>query len=212
MGRVQSQKLTCLPWPKWLPGIQDLIPGTWAQLWWIVVFGKKSECPVHSGGWRMMMMMMMMAILCNLFINTLILSQFSHAMNNQTPQTGFYLGFIVLGRSRKWLKVTSFLGGLGEMNMHWDAIWCILRHNCEKCYCVCIDLITSGWFFRYSYLYTVMITTFLGESWAFWGGSFYPSNTVDSIPCQKSGGQRLVFLWLIEPKQQLVTKSIETWM
>ena len=45
-----------------------------------------------------------------------------------------------------------------------------------------------------SYLYTVMITTFLGGSWAFWGGSFYPSNTVDSIPCQKSGGQRLVFL------------------
>ena len=40
--------------------------------------------------------------------------RFSHAMNNQTPQTGFYLGFIVLGRSRKWLKVTSFLGGLGE--------------------------------------------------------------------------------------------------
>ena len=74
VGRVQSQKLTCLPWPKWLPGIQDLIPGTWAQLWWIVVFGKKSECPVHSGGWRMMMMMMMMTILCNLFINTFILS------------------------------------------------------------------------------------------------------------------------------------------
>ena len=75
VGRVQSRKLTCLPWPKWLPGIQDLIPGTWAQLWWIVVFGKKSECPVHSGGWRMMMMMMMMTILCNLFINTFILSQ-----------------------------------------------------------------------------------------------------------------------------------------
>ena len=35
-----------------------------------------------------------------------------------------------------------------EMNnfMRWDAIWYILRHNCEKCYCVCIDLISSGWF------------------------------------------------------------------
>ena len=71
------------------------------------------------------MMMMMMAILCNLFINTLILSQFSHAMNNQTPQTGFYLGFIVLGRSRKWLKVTSFLGGLGENEY---ALRCNLVH------------------------------------------------------------------------------------
>ena len=72
-------------------------------------------------------------------------------MNDQTPQTGFYLGFIVWGRSRKWLKVTNFLGGPGacppqnffEMNMRWDAICCILRHNCEKCYCVCIDLIAN---------------------------------------------------------------------
>ena len=60
-----------------------------------------------------------------------------------------------------------------EMNMHWDAIWCILRHNFEKCYSVCTNLVASWWFFRYSYLYTVMITLF------FWGGSFYPSNTLD---------------------------------
>ena len=44
-------------------------------------------------------MMMMMTILCNLSINTLILSQFSHAMNDQTPQTR--------------LKVASFLRGPG---------------------------------------------------------------------------------------------------
>ena len=56
---------------------------------------------------------MMMTILCNLSINTLILSQFSHAMNDQTPHTRFYLGFIVWGRSPKRLKVTSFLGGAG---------------------------------------------------------------------------------------------------
>ena len=56
---------------------------------------------------------MMMTILCTLSINTLILSQFSHAMNDQTPQTRFYLGFIVWGRSHKRLKVTSFLGGAG---------------------------------------------------------------------------------------------------
>ena len=69
-----------------------------------------------------------------------------------------------------------------EMNMHWDAIWCILRHNFEKCYSVCTNLVASWWFFRYSYLYTVMITIFFlggGGSWAFCGGSFYPSNTLD---------------------------------
>ena len=50
----------------------------------------------------------------------------------------FYLGFIVWGRSPGWPKATSFLGGSGgmpprkcfEMKMRWDAIWCILRHNC----------------------------------------------------------------------------------
>ena len=65
-----------------------------------------------------------------------------------------------------------------------DEIWCILRYNFEKCYSVCTNLV---WrlddFFRYSYLYTVMITIFLGGggwgSWAFWAGSFYPSNTLD---------------------------------
>ena len=50
----------------------------------------------------------------------------------------FYLGFIVWGRSPKWSKATSFLGGSGgmlprkrfEMNMRLEAIWCTLRHNC----------------------------------------------------------------------------------
>ena len=45
--------------------------------------------------------------------------------------------FIVWGRSPEWSKATSFLGGSGgmpcrkffEMNMRWDAIWCILRHG-----------------------------------------------------------------------------------
>ena len=47
-------------------------------------------------------------------------------------------------------------------------------------YFMCTDLVASGWFFQYSYLYTVMITIHLGGgSWAFWGGSFYPSNTLD---------------------------------
>ena len=34
-----------------------------------------------------------------------------------------------------------------EMTLHrWDAIWCILRHNFEKCYGACTDLVVSGWF------------------------------------------------------------------
>ena len=84
--------------------------------------------------------------------------------------TGFYLGFIFWGRSLEWPKATSFLGGSGgkppqkffKMNMHWDAIWCILRHIFEKCYSVCNDLVVSRWFFQYSYLYTVVIIFFFG--------------------------------------------------
>ena len=68
-----------------------------------------------------------------------------------------------------------------EMYVPWDAIWCILKHNFEKCYRACTDLVASGWFFRYSYLYTGMITIFLGWKLGIWGGggSFDPSNTLD---------------------------------
>ena len=48
------------------------------------------------------------------------------------------------------------------------------------------DLIASWWFFRYGYLYTVMITTFFwGRGWELGNlggggrGSVYPSNTQD---------------------------------
>ena len=51
----------------------------------------------------------------------------------------------------------------------------ILRHNFEQCYCVCTDLIASGWFFPYSYLYTEMNWGNCGGG----GGSFYPSNTLE---------------------------------
>ena len=57
-----------------------------------------------------------------------------------------------------------------EMNMHQDTICCILRHNFEKCYNVCTDLVAFGWFFRYSYLFTVMITIFLGGKLGISGG------------------------------------------
>ena len=69
--------------------------------------------------------------------------------------TGLYPGFIVWGRSPEWPKATSFLRWsrgmplpkIFEMNMCWDAIWCILRHNFEKYYSVCSEL---QW--RFSYL------------------------------------------------------------
>ena len=47
-----------------------------------------------------------------------------------------------------------------EMNMHWGAIWCILRHNFEKCYSVFTNLVASWWFFRHSYLYTVVTSVY----------------------------------------------------
>ena len=105
--------------------------------------------------------------------------------------TGFYLGFIIQGRSPEWLKVTSFQGGSRGMpsaNFLWNeyALRCNLVHFETilriVTVCACTDFVASGWFFRYSYLYTVMITIFFflgGGSWAFWGGSFYPSNTLD---------------------------------
>ena len=90
--------------------------------------------------------------------------------------SGFYVGFIVWGS-------LSYLGGSGGMlprilfwiDMRWDAIWCILRHNFKKCYNMRTDLVASAWFFRYSYLYTVMITIF-------WGGGVYPSNILRIEP------------------------------
>ena len=93
-----------------------------------------------------------------------------------------------------------------EMKMRWDAIWCICETNFEKCYSVCTDLVTSGWFFRYNYSYTVIITIFLGgEAGHFGGGrgSFYPSNTLDrtlpavGLQTDKVGEMRLQLLSIL---------------
>ena len=67
-----------------------------------------------------------------------------------------------------------------EISWNEYALRCNLVHFETQFWEMCTDLVASGWFFRYSYFYTVMITIFFwGESWAFWGGSFYPSNTLD---------------------------------
>ena len=68
--------------------------------------------------------------------------------------TGFYLGFVVL-----------------EMNMCWNAIWCILRHNFEKCHSVCTNLVASGWFFPiWLLIYCNDNNIFGGEAGHCWGG------------------------------------------
>ena len=82
---------------------------------------------------------------------------------------GFYLWFIMWGRSPEWLKATSFQGGGGGpeacppgnflkwicVDMQSGAFW----DNFEKCSSVCTDLVASGWFFRCSYLYPTLHRT-----------------------------------------------------
>ena len=96
--------------------------------------------------------------------------------------SGFYLGFIVWGRSPEWAKATSFLGGPRAYHpgnfLKWICadmqIFCILRHNFEKWYSVCTDLVTSWWFFWCSYLYTVMRTIFFGGRLGILGKKLLP--------------------------------------
>ena len=121
-------------------------------------------------------------------------------------QPGFYVGFIVWGKSPEWPKATSFLGWSGrhtprkcfEMNMRWDTI---LRNITVvfyfvfsigitfiihvPCHIVSLDrehLLHVHWprrvwmIFRFSDLQTVMITIFFVGS----GGG---------------GGELGIFLW-----------------
>ena len=96
-----------------------------------------------------------------------------------------YLGNIVWERSPECPKVTSFLGGSGgmlprkffEMNMRWDSI--------------------SSW--SRSDNVTLSSDIFWGEAGHF-GGSFYPSNTLDRtllryIQSNRSGHHQSVHLW-----------------
>ena len=64
---------------------------------------------------------------------------------------GLYLGFIVWERSPE-SRVKSICA---EMQSG-----AFLRDNFEKCYRVYTDLVKSGWFSQYVYLYTVMIPFF----------------------------------------------------
>ena len=93
----------------------------------------------------------------------------------------FYLGFIVWGRSPKWSKATSFLGGSGgilpwklfEMNMRLEAIWCILRHNCvlDREYLVHVHWLAR----RVRMIFPLQLLIYCNN----FGGSFYPLNTLD---------------------------------
>ena len=71
---------------------------------------------------------------------------------------------------------STWESSLFEMNNY--AVRCSLVHF-EKCYSVYTDLVASWWFFQYSYLSTVIITIFFRGKLGIFGGSFYPSNTLD---------------------------------
>ena len=76
-----------------------------------------------------------------LHLSDILKSRRGRGTRDENSLSGFYLGFIVWGRSPEWPMASSFLGGSGgmlprkffEMKMRWDAIWCILRLNFEKC-------------------------------------------------------------------------------
>ena len=89
------------------------------------------------------------------------------------------------------------------MNMRWNAIWYILRHNFEKCYNVCTDLVASRWFFRCSYLcqYCNDNNTFFGGG----GEDFYPSNTLDRT---LQGGVRPPFQTLASVVRNTIPPSL----
>ena len=111
-----------------------------------------------------------------------------------TPE--FYLGFIIWGRSPEWLR--GVLGACPppeffELNVRWDAVWCILSHNFEKSYSVCTDLVASGWFSRCSHLYCNNNNIFFGETGHFRGGgggvgSFYPTTLYRTLNPKKGKG------------------------
>ena len=64
-------------------------------------------------------------------------------------------------------------GNFFEMNMRRDAIWCILRHNFEKCYGVCTVswcVLTSSRLDNFSNIVTS--GAYRNDNNIFWGGSW----------------------------------------
>ena len=100
-------------------------------------------------------------------------------------KAGFYLGFIIWGRSPEWPKATSLLEGSAPpgdflkwicTEMQSGAFWDTILRNGTVC------ALTSSRlddFFPYSYLYTVLMTIFFEGKLGILGGSLYPSNTLD---------------------------------
>ena len=106
---------------------------------------------------------------CEGRVSVALLGHFCHPL-------GFYLGFTVYSQVAEG---PSFLEGSGdmapwkfcEMNTHWDAICCILRHNFEKCCSLALNSSRLDDFSdNYSYLYSVMLTIFFGGKLGSLGG------------------------------------------
>ena len=94
--------------------------------------------------------------------------------------SGFYLGFIVWGRSLECPKTTSFLGGSGACpprNFFWNK--CALRWNLVPFETilrnVTVCALTSSRLDDFSdIVYCTDDNIFCGESWAFLGGKLLP--------------------------------------
>ena len=101
-------------------------------------------------------------------------------------RSGFYLGFIVWGRSAKWAKATSFLGGSGGMSprnvlkwicaeMQSAAFWdTILKSNTVSALTLRLN--------DFSDIDTHILKWWQHFFFFWWGGggwSFYPSNTLN---------------------------------
>ena len=101
-------------------------------------------------------------------------------------KAGFYLGFISWGRRPEWPKATSLLEGSAPpprdflkwicTEMQSGAFWDTILRNVTVC------ALTSSRLDDFFDILTYILywwQYFWGGSWAFWGRSVYPSNTLD---------------------------------
>ena len=77
--------------------------------------------------------------------------------------------------NRMYSTITESAVRPADCNTPCSLSYSVLRQ--KNTYFTCTDLVASGWFCCYSYLYTVLITIFFGGVGG--GGNFYPSNTLD---------------------------------
>ena len=97
------------------------------------------------------------------------------------PKLGPIRALSRIYRLRKKPRVSKGheLPGGGPATCPPEVFWNVYARRCnlvhfEKCYSVCTAFVASGWFFRYSYFYTVMITLFWVGKLGVLGGELLP--------------------------------------